>query len=979
MKSTTRSVLALLAIGIGGCAAAQEPAEPAPDAGTSVDSGRLDTGTPATPDGAVDGGSPSDATSDATVEGGPAPDGGPDSATDGAPDASADATPEGGSPGDATPDATAHDAAADAAVAPPGATCANAPVTPLPVSATYTMDAAYGGDFAPDTAGCYFKAGPDRVFAFDVPAGKRLFSSVRGVGAFDPSIAIVDGASACPEGSTACLAASDVGLATSLNFVAVTNTGAASKRYFVVVDGPAETGQYDFRALTTDPLPGDTCAGASSITLTAGNANLAGETVDLYANDYTTGTGCSGFAGGERVYRIEVPANTNLAISVTPEATFDAALNVIEGAAGATPETACTGSVTCIGSANSGTAGAPERLVYRNNTAAARPIFVTVEAAVSTTTGNTFALAVETLPAVPGDTCADTPTVTFTGDTATVAGQSLLYALNDYGTGTGCVGTGGPERGYAVAIPAGKVLTVRATASPSTDGGASALNPAVNIVDGAACAAATRVCLRGSDSAGPTETLTFPNGGATTKNVVVFVETAASAVVAPGTFDVTFTLADPPPGETCATAALTAPGTYPNQTLLDFVNDYGFSSSCSGGSGPDRIYRVRVRPDERLTATVTPAVIDGSTNWDPSINLMTLTAGCVTTGRVCLAGRDGGGSGQPDSASWTNGTGADVDVYVAVETYTTLAPAAGAHRTYTLDVAVTLVGPPPPGDQCATATAVTPGTVADQSLLGFTNDYGTGTSCAYSSGADRVYSVSVPAGKRLKATVTPTTTDGGAAWDAVVNVQQAAGCVGTGRVCVAGANTGSSGAPDTVFWSNTGSAAAAVYVVVEAYSANDPTANAPYPFALTVALEDPPAGDTCSDTQAAITATTTLASESLLGVTRDITLSGATCSTFGGPTGPDRVYRVTLAPGKTLAVTVTPSIDLDPALAIIVGPASACTTPTCAAYADDGYDGDPETATWTNSGASPVDAFVVVGSYSFLTSYDYALAFVITP
>jgi hypothetical protein len=944
------------------------------DAGSTVDAGNLpdastpiDAGSPVDASTPVDAGSPVDAST-------PVDAGSADAGT---------ATDAGTIPVDSGADATvATDSGVDAGAAQSGATCASPDVVTAPLSATYTMSTSYANDYTSGTT-CSFYSGNDRVFAVDVPAGKRLYTSVRGVGSFDPSISLVAAPATCTSTGMTCLAGNDTGTPTSLNFLTTTNSAATTTRYLVIVDASTTTvGDYDFRAVVGDALPGDTCATAQTITLASGSASLGAQTVDLYANDYNSGTGCSGFTGGERVYRLDVPANTAVGITATPDANFDVAVNVVEGAAGATPETACASSISCTTSANAGTAGAAERAIYRNTTAATKTIFVTVEAAVSTTVPGGFALAVNTIVAPAGDTCATVPTVTFSGNTASVTGDSLVDALNDYGTGTSCSGTAGPDRGYAVSIPAGKILTVTATAT----GSGTTFNPSLNIVDSAACGAGSRTCLVGSDVAGQAETVRYNNTSGSAANVVVFVETSAAAVAMPGTYDLAFALSDPPSGETCANATAVTAGSLSSQTLLGYTSDFGSGTSCSGTAGPDRLYKITVPAGQRLTATVTPESVDGSANWDPSINLQ-LAAGCVATGRVCLAGSDNGASGAADTATWTNNTGSPAEVFIAVETYTSSAPAAGAVRNFTLDVGLTTPPPAPAGDVCSTASTIGAGTVTDETLIGFGNDYGTGTNCSGTAGPDHLYKVSVPAGQRLTATVTPKTPDGGTSWDPAINLQDATACAApSSRTCLAGSDNGYSGDPDTISWTNSSASAVDVYVAVETFSSTSPAVGATRTYDLTIAFSTPvpaPADDVCLDASTLISASTTLASESLANYTSNYGSASNPCATVSSTNGGiDRAYRVRIGAGQTFTATITPDASWDPTLSLVLGAASACTSSlVCAAGDDTGYDGTAETITYTNNTAAAVDAFLIVDSWdpTSPTTFPYSLAITLTP
>jgi Ca2+-binding RTX toxin-like protein len=429
-------------------------------------------------------------------------------------------------------------------------------------------------------------------------------------------------------------------------------------------------------------------------------------------------------------------------------------------------------------------------------------------------------------------------------------------------------------------------------------------------------------------------------------------------------------------GDTCAAAPLIAGGRLTGQSLIGFTNDYGNGTSCFGTLGPDRVYRVSVRNGERLTATVTP----GSA-WDPSINIMS-AAGCVTTGRVCLAGSDNGGSGFADTASWLNGTGVDVEVYVAVETYTATAPAAGTPRDFALDVVLETILP---GDMCSTAETLPLGSPrTDQTLLGFFNDYGSGTSCGSAGGPDRIYSVSVPAGERLEVTVTPTVVNGGTSWNPSINLMSAAQCQATPRACLAGADSAGTGAAEVVRWTNTAASATTVLIAVETGDTAAPAAGVTRSFTISAnsaPLPPPPPGDVCSDTLTLISSSITLSGETMSGFTSNYPFPNTLSCDFSS--GVDRAYRVRIPAGATINATITPDLSWDPTLNLVLGTATACTGSlvTCASNADFGYSGDPEAITYTNSSGSAVDAFIIVDSYATSASatYAYDLAVTITP
>ncbi len=855
-----------------------------------------------------------------------------------------------------------------------GDTCAQALVIAAPYLATHNL-AGFTNDYASGT-GCRLYSKADRVFAVDVPAGKRLYASVRGLGtSTDPSLSVVGSLADCGT-QPSCLASNDSGSAAALNFVTQTNGAAQSRRYYLIVDTVSTTltGDIELRVIVTDPLPGDTCATAEAITLTNGAAALTGQTTDLYENDVSTGTGCSGFGGGERIYRLDVPAGATANLAATPESGFDLSLNLVQGAAGATPSTACGASMACVAGANAGAAGAVERLTYTNSGTATKTLFVTVEAATTSTQPGQFSLSVDVQApaiAVAGDTCATLQNVVFNGSSASFTAQTIADARNDYGAGTGCVGTEGSERGYAVTIPAGKVLTVTATGS--------GFDPSLNAVSAYECGSATRRCITGGNVTGSTETITLLNSSALQSDVVVFVETAATSLPASATYSLSFALSDAAAGEYCGTAQSVGTGRLTGQALVGFTNDYGTGTSCVGTAGPDRFYTVVVPDGQKLTATVTPEG-SGTSAWDPAINVM-LDWGCYSAGRACVAGANSGGSGLLDTATWTNHTGASATVYIAVENVSSTAPASGTTRNFTLDVALAAGSAPPVGESCSNAVAISAGSRSGETLIGYSNQYGLGLGCAGEAGPERVYKIAVPAGQRLTATVTPKVPSGGTSWDPAVNLQTASACSGP-RTCLAGMDDGISGEAETTYWVNTGASSTDVYVVVETYSTTTPGSTATRTFDLAVTLDTPPTAPSdewCSDSSTRYAANASLSGQTMNGYLSNFSSSNSgSCDFYSGA---DRAIAVSIPSGKTLTATVTPDSSWDPTLGLVLGGQAACgANVICSASVDSGSAGAVETLTYTNVGAATAEGFLILDSYTTgAATYGYTLTLSLTP
>lgn len=84
--------------------------------------------------------------------------------------------------------------------------------------------------------------------------------------------------------------------------------------------------------------------------------------------------------------------------------------------------------------------------------------------------------------------------------------------------------------------------------------------------------------------------------------------------------------------------------------------------------------------------------------------------------------------------------------------------------------------------------------------------------------------------------------------------------------------------------------------------------------------------------------------------------------------GPDAIYAVNLSAGQTVTAIATPTTAWDLSLEIVMPCALA---PTCLDGADSGFGGDPETASYTATGA--VTVYVVVDGYNPGVEGGYSL------
>jgi len=141
-------------------------------------------------------------------------------------------------------------------------------------------------------------------------------------------------------------------------------------------DAPGEEGE-------ASTAPGETCA--TAIVLHDGDV-LTGQTTVGMADDIDVGAtgGCAAGRGPDLVYAATIPNMSTLTITVTPEAAYDASVNLIEG-----PASACTVTpLSCAGNANSSGPGVVETLVSINFSGMTRNVFVVVDGPTATDAGS---------------------------------------------------------------------------------------------------------------------------------------------------------------------------------------------------------------------------------------------------------------------------------------------------------------------------------------------------------------------------------------------------------------------------------------------------------------------------------------------------------------------------------------------------------------------------------------------------------------
>jgi hypothetical protein len=153
-------------------------------------------------------------------------------------------------------------------------------------------------------------------------------------------------------------------------------------------------------------------------------------------------------------------------------------------------------------------------------------------------------------------------------------------------------------------------------------------------------------------------------------------------------------------------------------------------------------------------------------------------------------------------------------------------------------------------------------------------------------------------------------------------------------------------------------------VIVSDYYNNTPNRD----FTLTSAIAAATAGESCQ--LPLVAAAGMLAAQTTTGASTDVLFDSAATGCVSS-SSPDKVYSVTVPNGQTLTFTATPAAMEDLIVNIIDGAALTCNNVMmCAASADDGFDGDPEVATFMNASGAPKTVFVQVSGYGSDLNYS---------
>lgn len=390
--------------------------------------------------------------------------------------------------------------------------------TALTTSLTAQSTANYTGDYG-FGEGCAAAGylGPDRVYSVEVPSGTRGVVTVTpalladGGANFSPSISLVEGVAAnCEVMPRVCQASTPS--ANTVRTARYYNVTGSPANVFAIVDSSgAAGGAFDIAFTSETPPANDTCTTTTEV-LDGGpqTGTLVG-----FASDYgnsPAGTNCFTYTGAERLYRLSVPNNQRVAVTVTPfasDAGIDPVINIIPVTVAACESNSTR---TCAYGADQTVQGLPETATYANTSGATAEIFVAVADWRATSPDLTYSLTTAFSAAPAGESCSNAVPLT----AGTLAGQTVAGNSSDVffgATATGCINASGvPDAVYSVTLAAGQRLT--ATATPTDTSAMTGPNLALNLFDAPSCTVAMCAASANVGARGAAETVTFTNSGA---------------------------------------------------------------------------------------------------------------------------------------------------------------------------------------------------------------------------------------------------------------------------------------------------------------------------------------------------------------------------------------------------------------------------------------------------------------------------------
>lgn len=280
---------------------------------------------------------------------------------------------------------------------PPGDKCKTA--VPAPVGSYHGESTAGGFHDDYTFAACvpYHTAGPDRVYQIRIPSGNRVNVDIDPTDNLDIALALVaTPASNCVR-EPACLALSNMlgpGEAASLSFA---NDSTEDRDYFLLVDGfhaQPLGGSYDLDVAMAAVPVGDTCL--NPLPLGEGTEIAGSLASEQVAHDYDAAA-CfeerSLTTGPDAAYKVDVPADSTLTVTINPNDDLDPVLFLLEA------EGSTCNRHRCLGAVDDGYEGSSETVTYVNEGTTTQTVYLIVDSFASAfSTPSAFHLDVNLTP-----------------------------------------------------------------------------------------------------------------------------------------------------------------------------------------------------------------------------------------------------------------------------------------------------------------------------------------------------------------------------------------------------------------------------------------------------------------------------------------------------------------------------------------------------------------------------------------------------
>jgi hypothetical protein len=598
-----------------------------------------------------------------------------------------------------------------------GETCPGAELLSFPVAVQHTT-VGYRDD-----ANAYLSLpslpGPDRHYRLRLPGQWLLTATLMPAAGFDPALVLFS-ATNCGATPLPALAAADASGAGGGETLLWSNATPAIVDVILAVDSAGTSGTYALELAAESLLPGDSPFVPQSL---PGAGIYLGTTVG-YANDITSGLLCQGTAGPDRFYRITLSAGQRLQASVEPTANFDPSINLLR------PPTVGQTVFDCVAGDDSGSLSTRNQVLFNNPGLGSEDVLIAIDTYTATFGGGPYRLEVQlgTFPA--GDVPRKAQILAGPG---TVTGNLTDY-VNDLTSYPGWINLRGRDRFYRVAVPAGQRMVT--TLTPT------GFNAALAVLDATALDATNLVLLAAADASPSTsgaETAAWFNATGTNRDVILAVDTDIPSALGSFTLAVQFNV--PPVGDVPPTAELLAgPGTV-SGTTVGFLNDALLYPGLVNQPGNDRFYRLTVPAGLRLAATMS------NVSFNASIVVLDAGAAAGGTLEVLAFADDSTSLTGAEKVFWRNAAATNREVVIAVES-----PAAGAGGDFTLTTDVAEV---PPGETPLTAELLAGAGTVTGTINGHANDLLTYPAWQSLPGPDHFFRVTVPAGERLVASLTP--------------------------------------------------------------------------------------------------------------------------------------------------------------------------------------------------------------------------------